>query len=134
MEYMRAVTILSRFHLILCILSVLGRYFALLDVFGSLYCVFVFLTLRSRSCISPVGSIVNWCTVYYSTRIACMFPYARDAWCAFPKRHHACYGGSAVIRKVTILGRYKWYQSQVERYPRVLSACRITSPMVVAVV
>jgi hypothetical protein len=31
---------------------------------------------------------------------------------AFPKRHRANCGVIAVIRKVPILGRHKWYQSQ----------------------
>jgi hypothetical protein len=31
---------------------------------------------------------------------------------AFPKRHHANCGVIAVIRKVPILGRHNWYQSQ----------------------
>jgi hypothetical protein len=30
---------------------------------------------------------------------------------AFPKRHHANCGVIAMIRKVPILGRHKWYQS-----------------------
>jgi hypothetical protein len=31
---------------------------------------------------------------------------------AFPKRHRANCGVFAIIRKVPILGRHKWYQSQ----------------------
>jgi hypothetical protein len=51
---------------------------------------------------------------------------------AFPKRHRANCGVIAVIRKVPILGRHKWYQIQgFYRYPRVRSAYRLTLPMVV---
>jgi hypothetical protein len=36
---------------------------------------------------------------------------------AFPKRHHVDCGLIAIICKVPVLGRYKWYQSQVLSIP-----------------
>jgi hypothetical protein len=63
---------------------------------------------------SFVGSIMNLCNCCYldSTRLMCMLRRAHFAWWAFPKRHHANCGVMAIIHKVLILGRHKWYQSQ----------------------
>jgi hypothetical protein len=65
-------------------------------------------SLRGYIYILFVGSIVNLCNCCYcnSTRIMCMFRCAHYAWWAFPKRHRACCGVIATIRKVSILGRY----------------------------
>jgi hypothetical protein len=60
----------------------------------------------------------------------CMLRFAHFAWWAFPKRHRANCGVIAIIRKVLILGRHKWYQSpRFCRYLRVRSTCRLTLPM-----
>jgi hypothetical protein len=48
---------------------------------------------------------------------------------AFPKRHRVDCGMIAIICKVPVLGRHKWYQSHMFfRYPWVQSAYRITLP------
>jgi hypothetical protein len=62
---------------------------------------------------SFMGSIVNCVTV------ATLIPPASRACCdmhevlggAFPKRYHVDCGVIAIICKVLVLGRYKWYQS-----------------------
>jgi hypothetical protein len=68
---------------------------------------------------SFVGFIVNLCNCCYSISLASR---ARSnvheaLGGAFPKRHHADCGLIAIIRKVPVLGRYKWYQSQVLSIP-----------------
>jgi hypothetical protein len=62
---------------------------------------------------SFVDSIVNLCNCCYldSTRIMCMFDVHIMPGGRFPKRHRACCGVIATIRKVPVLGRHKWYQS-----------------------
>jgi hypothetical protein len=62
---------------------------------------------------SFVGSIVNLCNCCYSippaSRACCDVHEALGG--AFPKRHHVDCGLIAIICKVPVLGRYKWYQS-----------------------
>jgi hypothetical protein len=63
---------------------------------------------------SFVGSIVNFCNCCYSIPPAshARFNVHEALGGAFPKRHHVDCGVIAIICKVPILGRYKWYQSQ----------------------
>jgi hypothetical protein len=62
---------------------------------------------------SFVGSIVNLCNCCYldCTRIVCILHMHESLGGAFPKRHHIDCGMTAIICKVPILGRQKWYQS-----------------------
>jgi hypothetical protein len=52
-----------------------------------------------------------YCYLLDSTRIACMLFVHEALGGAFLKRHRANCGVIAIIRKVPILGRHKWYQS-----------------------
>jgi hypothetical protein len=62
---------------------------------------------------SFVGSIMNLCDCSYSIPPASLARYnVHEALGgAFPKRHHVDCGVIAMICKVPVLGRYKWYQS-----------------------
>jgi hypothetical protein len=62
---------------------------------------------------SFVGSIVNLCNCCYSIPPAsCARSNVHEALGgAFPKRRHVDCGLIAIICKVPILGRHKWYQS-----------------------
>jgi hypothetical protein len=119
-------------------LSVLGYYFALCMI-CIFVCIYLDLDLWSfRGCIIFFcgfhHKLVQCCYLLDSTCIMCMLFVHILLGGAFPKRHRANCGVFAVIHKVPILGRHKWYQSpRFCRYPRVRSACRITLPMVVVV-
>jgi hypothetical protein len=96
-------------------LSVLGYYFALcmIWIFVCIFGYFDSWRLRGYTVYSFVGSIVNLCNCCYldSTRIACMLHIHESLGGAFSKRHHVDCGVIAIICKVPILGRHKWYQS-----------------------
>jgi hypothetical protein len=70
-------------------------------------------SLRGYIIYSFVGSIVNLCNCCYSippaSRARSNVHEALGG--AFPKRHHVDCGLIAIICKVPVLGRYKWYQS-----------------------
>jgi hypothetical protein len=113
-------------------LSVLG-YYLLYVWFGSLYCIFEFLTRGVFVVIlySFVGSIVNlsnWCYLD-STRITCIFRHARGAWWCVSKATPCrlwwkCYHPQGADFGALQVVSEPWFC----RYPRVQSACRLILP------
>jgi hypothetical protein len=102
-------------------LSIL-RCYLLYVWFGSLYCIFGCFdswSLRGYIIYSFVGSIMNLCNYCYLIPPASRACYdVHEALRgAFPKQHFADCGVIAMIHKVLILGRHKWYQGQVLSIP-----------------